>query len=206
MRLIVITKQNTNKKKAPLVYINRVKITELDGDGNYNFIPVIRDEKNSVVDRNELDEDGQKKYDKAAEKQIKRDRNNHMILTAESELIRIIKHLSERNESKKERDYIPDILSLKVSRSYSTYKEIMIKTGMIVTYNGIKYKRIIVSSSHSRTQKAMLVSENIWEKARDILLCGLSADTKYKYMSKWNSYFGLAATDSIPVSMRNLIK
>lgn len=205
MRLIVITKQNTNKKKAPLVYINRVKITELDGDGNYNFIPVIRDDKNSVVDRNELDEDGQKEYDKAAEKQIKRDRNNHMILTAESELIRIIKHLSERNESKKERDYIPDILSLKVSRSYSTYKEIMTKTGMIVTYNGIKYKRIIVSSSHSRTQKAMLVSEDIWEKARDILLCGLSADTKYKYMSKWNSYFGLAATDSIPVSMPNIV-
>lgn len=83
---------------------------------------------------------------------IKRDRNNHMILTAESELIRIIKHLSERNQIIKDRDYIPDILSLKVGRSYSTYRETMAKTGMIVTYNGIKYKRIIESSSHSRTQ------------------------------------------------------
>ena len=39
----------------------------------------------------------------------------------------------------------------------------------------------------------------------DILLCGLSSDTKYKYMSKWNSYLGLAVSDSIPVSMPNIV-
>lgn len=203
--MIAIKNKNTNKKKTPLVYINRVKMIELDGDGKYTFVPVIRDDKNKKIYRCQLDKEEQKKYDKAVENKIKRDRNNHMILTAESELIRIIKHLSERNQSIKDRDYIPDILSLKVGRSYSTYKEIMTKTGMIVTYNGIKYRRIIVSSSHSRTQKAMLVSVDVWDKAMDILLCGLSHHTEYKYMSKWNSYLGLAATDSIPVSMPNIV-
>lgn len=180
-------------------------MTELDGDGKYTFVPVIRDDKNKKIYRCQLDKEEQKKYDKGVENKIKHDRNNHMILTAESELIRIIKHLSERNQTIKDRDYIPDILSLKVGRSYSTYKEIMTKTGMIVTYNGIKYRRIIVSSSHSRTQKAMLVSVDVWDKAMDILLCGLSHHTEYKYMSKWNSYLGLAATDSIPVSMPNIV-
>ena len=203
--MIAIKNKDTNKKKAPLVYINRVKMTELDGDGEYMFIPVIRDDENKKIYRCKLDKEKQKKYDKAVENKVKRDRNNHMILTAESELIRIIKHLSERNQTIKDRDYIPDILSLKVGRSYSTYKEIMTKTGMIVTYNGSEYKRIIVSSSHSRTQKAMLVSVDVWDKAMDILLCGLSRNTKYNYMSKWNSYLGLAATDSIPVSMPNIV-
>ena len=81
----------------------------------------------------------------------------------------------------------------------------MKNTECIVTYNGRKYKRIIVSSSHSRTQKAMLVAENIWDKAMEILLCGISTDTEYRFMSKWNSYIGLAATDSIPVSMPNIV-
>ena len=39
----------------------------------------------------------------------------------------------------------------------------------------------------------------------DILLCGLDRDTEFKFMSKWNSYIGLAATDSIPVSMPNIV-
>ena len=136
-----------------------------------------------------------------------------MILTAESELIRIIRHLSKDNEVSKRktkrsrinRDYVENLLSLKVGRSYTKYKNQMKNTECIVAYNGRKYKRIIVSSSHSRTQKAMLVAENVWDKTMDILLCGISPDTEYKFMSKWNSYIGLAATDSIPVSMPNIV-
>lgn len=191
--------------KAPLVYINRIKMTELDDNGRYTFIPVVKDSNDKKVYRCKLDNAGKKKYDKTVENKIKRDRNKHMILTAESELIRIIKHLSEKNETVKGRDYIPDVLSLKVGRSYTAYKDKMIKSGMIVEYNGVKYKRIVVSSSHSRTQKAMLVSVDVWDRAMDILLCGLDRNTKYKYMSKWNSYIGLAATDSIPVSMPNIV-
>lgn len=204
--MIIIGKEiNKKPKTAPLVYINRVKMTELDDNGKYRFVPVVKDADNNKVYRCRLDEEGKKKYDKSVTNKINRDKRKHIILTAESELIRIIKHLSERNETLKGRDYIPDILSLKVGRSYTAYKDKMTETGMIVTYNGIEYRRIIVSSSHSRTQKAMLVSVDVWDKAMDILLCGLDRNTKYKYMSKWNSYIGLAATDSIPVSMPNIV-
>lgn len=51
----------------------------------------------------------------------------------------------------------------------------------------------------------MLVAENIWDKAMDILLCGIDPNIEYKFMSKWNSYIGLAATDSIPVSTPNIV-
>lgn len=208
-------KQNEDKKpkKAPLVYINRLKISELDKDNRYEFIPDMIDQNGNIINRNELSEDDKKKFDKAVNRKINHDKRKHMILTAESELIRIIRFLSKDNEVSKRktkrssinRDYVENLLSLKVGRSYTKYKDQMKSSGLTVTYNGRKYKRIIVSSSHSRTQKVMLVAENIWDKAMDIFLCGLDRDTEYKFMSKWNSYIGLAATDSIPVSMPNIV-
>lgn len=208
-------KQCDEKKprKAPLVYINRLKMAELDDDNDYKFIPDIVDHDGNIISRDDLNEDDKKKYDKAVNRKTNHDKRKHMILTAESELIRIIRFLSEESEvskkktkrSKINRDYVENVLSLKVGWSYTKYKEQMKKSGCIVTYNGKKYKRIIVSSSHSRTQKAMLVAENIWDKSMDILLCGINPDIEYKFMSKWNSYIGLAATDSIPVSMPNIV-
>jgi hypothetical protein len=205
--------EDKKPKKAPLVYINRLKMSELDENNVYEFIPDIIDKDGNIINRDDLSEEDKKKYDKAVTRKINHDKRKHMILTAESELIRIIRHLSEENEVSKRktkqsrisRDYIGNMLSLKVGRSYTKYKDQMEKFGGTITYNGKKYKRIIVSSSHSRTQKAMLVAKNIWDKAMDILLCGLDRDTEYKFMSKWNSYIGLAATDSIPVSMPNIV-
>ena len=55
------------------------------------------------------------------------------------------------------------------------------------------------------THSFEVISSMKWEKALDILLCGLDRNIKYKFMSKWNSYIGLAATDSIPVSMPNIV-
>lgn len=205
--------EDKKPKKAPLVYINRIKMAELDKDNGYEFMPDIIDKDGSIINRDNLSEDDKKKYDKAVTRKINHDERKHMILTAESELIRIIRFLSKEDEVSKRktkrsrinRDYVENILSLKVGRSYTKYREQMKNFGGIVTYNGKKYKRIIVSSSHSRTQKAMLVAENIWDKAMDILLCGINPDTEYKFMSKWNSYIGLAATDSIQVSMPNVV-
>lgn len=205
--------EDKKPKKTPLVYINRVKMAELDENNTYEFIPYIIDKDENIINRDDLSEEEQKKYDKAATRKINHDKRKHMILTAESELIRIIRFLSKENEVLKRktkqsginRDYVKNVLSLKVGRSYTKYRDQMKKFGGIITYNGRKYKRIIVSSSHSRTQKAMFVAENIWDKAMDILLCGLDRDTKYKFMSKWNSYIGLAATDSIPVTTPNIV-
>lgn len=215
-RWIIVGKTVKDDKKpkvAPLVYINRLEMKELDADNQYGFIPDIVDKDGNIINRDDLREDDKKKFDKAVQCKTKHDKRKHMILTAESELIRIIRFLSKEDEvskrktkkSRVNRDYVENVLSLKVGRAYTKYKDQMEKTGCIITYNGRKYKRIIVSSSHSRTQKAMLVAENIWDKAMDILLCGIDANTEYKFMSKWNSYIGLAATDSIPVSMPNIV-
>ena len=200
-------------KKVPLVYINRLEMKELDENGKYEFIPDIVDKDGMTINRDELSEDEKRKFDKAVKRKINHNKRKHMILTAESELIRIIRFLSKEDEvskrktkrSKINRDYVENMLSLKVGRLYTKYKDQMKETACVVIYNGKKYKRIIVSSSHSRTQKAMLVAENIWDKAMDILLCGINPDTEYKFMSKWNSYIGLAATDSIPVTMPNIV-
>lgn len=200
-------------QKAPLVYINRLEMKELDENNRYEFIPDIVDKDGKAINRDELSGDEKKKFDKAVTRKINHDKRKHMILTAESELIRIIRFLSKEDEvskrktkrSKINRDYIENMLSLKVGRSYTRYKEQMKEAECTVTYNGEKYKRIIVSSSHSRTQKAMFVAENIWDKAMDILLCGINPDAEYKFMSKWNSYIGLAATDSIPVTTPNIV-
>lgn len=214
--MIVIGKEKIQEcnepKKAPLVYINRLKMTELE-DGKYTYIPDMIDKDGKAINREELSENDKKEFDKVIKAKINRDKRNHMILTAESELIRIIKHLSKESEVTKrktkrsnvERDYVENMLSLKVGRSYTKYKEQMKETYCVVTYNGKRYTRIIVSSSHSRTQKAMLVYEEIWDKALEILLCGINPDTEYTFMSKWNSYIGLAATDSIPVTMPKIV-
>lgn len=186
---------------------------ELDESNAYEFVPAIIDKDGIVINRNDLSEDDKKKYDKSVTRKINYDKRKHMILTAESELIRIIQFLSKEDEvtkrktkgSRISRDYVENMLSLKVGRSYTKYRDKMKESECTITYNGKKYKRIIVSSSHSRTQKAMLVAENIWDKAMDILLCGINPDTEYKFMSKWNSYIGLAATDSIQVSMPNVV-
>lgn len=205
--------EDKKPKKAPLVYINRVEMKELDENNEYEFLPDIIDKDGNVINRDDLSEDDKKKYDKAVTRKTNHDKRKHMILTAESELIRIIRFLSKENEVAKRktkrsgvnRDYVENMLSLKVGRSYTKYRDKMKASKGIVTYNGKRYKRIIVSSSHSRTQKAMLVAENIWEKAMDILLCGIDPNIEYKFMSKWNSYIGLAATDSIPVSTPNIV-
>ncbi len=206
-------KEKREPRKAPLVYINRLKMSELNDDNKYSFVPDMIDENGNAINRDDLNEEDKEKFDKAVNRKINHDKRKHMILTAESELIRIIRFLSKEDEISKRktkrsninRDYVENILSLKVGRSYSKYKDQMKETGCIITYNGKRYKRIIVSSSHSRTQKAMFVAENIWDKAMDILLCGINPNTEYKFMSKWNSYIGLAATDSIPVSMPNIV-
>ena len=206
-------KKEKNPKKAPLVYINRLKMSELDEKNEYQYIPDMIDKDGKAVNRDELSENDKKKFDKAIKKKVNRDKRKHMILTAESELIRIVIHLSKQSEVTKrktkrsniQRDCVENMLSLKVGRSYTKYKDQMKNTDCVVTYNGKKFKRIIVSSSHSRTQKAMLVYEEIWDKALEILLCGLDPNTQYTFMSKWNSYIGLATTDSIPVTMPKIV-
>ena len=66
-----------------------------------------------------------------------------------------------------------------------------------------RFKRVIVGSGHNRGKKALFVREDLYDKVNKILLGGMDelAKTngypKYKKgYAKWNSYYGLASTDS----------
>ena len=76
-------------------------MSELDVDNKYEFIPDIVDKDGNIINRDDLSEDDKKKFDKSVERKTKHDRRKHMILTAESELIRIIRFLSKENEVSK---------------------------------------------------------------------------------------------------------
>ena len=76
-------KKKKNPKKAPLVYINRLKMSELDEKNEYQYIPDMIDKDGKAVNRDELSENAKKKFDKAIKKKANRDKRNHMILTDE---------------------------------------------------------------------------------------------------------------------------
>ena len=57
--------EDKKPKKTPLVYINRVKMAELDENNTYEFIPYIIDKDENIINRDDLSEEEQKKYDKA---------------------------------------------------------------------------------------------------------------------------------------------
>lgn len=145
------------------------------------------------------------------------------IMTDESELHRIIQHLHpEGVEVEGKYRYFNDIIVLKVGNSNKYIH--LIKQGKIErkledigtieirTFADkdknelIKteiFKHFIVNASHIRGQKAFFVNtENgIYDKADEIIRCGIPADTKVEYISKWTSYYGLQASNSTPVTM-----
>ena len=66
-----------------------------------------------------------------------------------------------------------------------------------------RFKRLIVGSGHNRGKKALFIREDLFEKINKILLGGMDelADINgypnyRKGYAKWNSYYGLASTDS----------
>lgn len=69
------------------------------------------------------------------------------------------------------------------------------------------FQRIIVGSGHNRSKKALFIRKNLFDKINKILL---GAIDEYKEINnyplykkgyaKWNSYYGLASTDSKVVS------
>ncbi|HBI61141.1 MAG TPA: hypothetical protein DDY31_08015, partial [Lachnospiraceae bacterium] len=109
-----VKEDDKEPKVAPLVYINRLEMKELDVDNKYEFIPDIVDKDGKAINKDGLSEEDKKKFDKAVERKTKHDRRKHMILTAESELIRIIRFLSKKDEvskrktkrSRVNRDYV----------------------------------------------------------------------------------------------------
>ena len=66
-----------------------------------------------------------------------------------------------------------------------------------------RFKRLIVGSGHNRGKKALFIREDLFEKINKILLGGMDELANIngypmykKGYAKWNSYYGLASTDS----------
>lgn len=139
------------------------------------------------------------------------DKNNlrkYSILMRESELMRIVKCLNQENEKplyksqyKSTYPFIKDLLIVDIDDNTDIYKT----TIGIITFNDVKYKRIIASSGNIRSNKITFIAENLYDRVNEILLCGLSSTLEHNCFAKFSSYYALCGTDSIPVTMPNII-
>lgn len=69
-----------------------------------------------------------------------------------------------------------------------------------------KYVSTFCGAGHSRTQKNLFVKKDIADKLNDILLCGIPQTLVYDRPSKWNAYYAMVTTDSMPVTyMPNIV-
>lgn len=195
-----VKNRNENNEVSSLCKVRRIKInyinTVLENDGLYYRL---------VVDMT------------PAAKKLSR------IMTDESELHRIIQHLHPDGvELEGKYRYFNDIIVLKVGNS-NKYMH-LVKQGNVerkledigvieirVFADSEKneliktetFKHFIVNASHIRGQKAFFVNtENgLYDKADEIIRCGIPKNTKVEYISKWTSYYGLQASNSTPVTM-----
>lgn len=133
-----------------------------------------------------------------------------IIRVRESEIIRIVEQLAKGKKMHGEYPFIDDLIWLKVGNSYNTYLQLANKPDKdkdkgIITFNGVRYKNLICSSSNVRSKKALFIKEELFDKVNKILLCGIPKDYPFDVFAKFNSYYGLPSTDSIPVSMPNIV-
>ena len=149
--------------------------------------------------------------------------NKSKIFVDDSELTRIIKHLNPGdNNLVGKYVYFKDLITIKVGKN-SKYKFLINdgngksieNTGEIEIHN-YKYDNkeekyildsveifthLISNASHIRGQKALFVKKELFPAVDEILRCGVDPETKTKYISKWTSYYGLQASNSVPVTM-----
>jgi len=136
-------------------------------------------------------------------------------LVKESEVTRIIRCLELDNNNKLDYGFvlIDDIISVEISTKI--YKEN--KTGIITVNKSTEdedgniqivssiYKRLLASTGSIRSNKIILIKEELFDKANDILLCGMHNDMEFEFFSKLSAYYALANTDSTPVTMPRIV-
>lgn len=189
-------------KQKRLVEIIRLRIGDLDERYNYD-VPYT-----SKEDLRKLKSEDETKY-KAALAGNKKYRKL-VIRVRESEIIRIAEQLTKEKKTHGDYPFIDDLIWLKVGNSYNTYLQLANKPDKdedkgIITFNGTRYKNLICSSSNVRGKKALFIKEELFDKVNKILLCGIPEDYPYEVFAKFNSYYGLPSTDSIPVSTPNIV-
>lgn len=149
--------------------------------------------------------------------------NQSKIFVDDSELTRIIKCLNPKDNCFDGKyEYIKDLISIKVGKS-GKYKLLIqdsnnnpienIGEMEIHNYKFDKdcekyvldsvevFTHLISNASHIRSQKALFVKKEIFPMVDEILRCGVDKSITTKYISKWTSYYGLQASNSVPVTM-----
>lgn len=140
-------------------------------------------------------------------------------LVKESEVTRIIRCLNLENNSKLDYNFVlvNDLISIDVSTK--TYKENDLgiiyvrklrklqknKYGVEEIVSIEKYKRLLASTGGIRSNKVTYIKEDLFDKANEILLCGMPSDMEFEFFSKFSAYYALAATDSTPVTFPNIL-
>lgn len=156
---------------------------------------------------------------------VKKDKESR-ITVAESELLRILKHLEGKDIEESELD---SIISLKVGKNVKKYDYLIRKNGVLkliqheckydnagkITHRQDKqvdkYKSMITGAGHSRNCKSYFIRTDIVRKLDEILRCGIPLIKKYnrkkhRYQyttyarpAKWNAYYAMCSTDSVPI-------
>lgn len=155
--------------------------------------------------------------------------NTEKIKVRSSEIVRIAISLNPNGCFKDGSKYlyIKDLVILKIGKSYNKYYQCLCedrkadKDGIGVftleiieidkdndrtVLETIRYKRLLCGSSFVRNAKEMYIREELHEKAMEVLLTGIKPNALFPMdkVAKYSTYLGLAATDSMPVSMPNI--
>lgn len=146
-----------------------------------------------------------------------RDSINSKIDVAESELMRILKHIENpvvKSVYGKVQYSLNTIISLKVGKNIKKYRKLMGRNGKLtivdVDADGhvidvATYVSQITGAGHSRSQKSFFIRTDVVSKVDEILRCGISQYKEYAKPSKWNAYYGMVATDSVAVTLPNIV-
>lgn len=138
----------------------------------------------------------------------KRDLINSKVKVAESELLRILKHLEGVEVSQGNEYELNSIISLKVGKNTKRYNKLTSRKGTLSILecdkNGhIKDVNTYISqftgAGHSRCQKSLFIRSDLCKKVDDICRCGIPRDIVYDKPSKWNAYYAMVTTDSFPL-------
>lgn len=157
---------------------------------------------------------------------IKKDKESK-VSVAESELLRILKHLEGKDIDETDVD---SIISLKIGKNVKKYDYLIERKGYIklakyecryekeynpekgivkpkknggITHREDKsvdtYKSMLTGAGHSRNCKSLFIRTDVVNKMNKILLCGIPENIIYDRPAKWNAYYAMCTTDSDPV-------
>lgn len=155
--------------------------------------------------------------------------NTAKIKIRSSEVVRIVNCFDPDNCGKDGSKYLymKGLVILKIGKAYNKYYQCLCETPKAKKKNigeftleiiqidenknqtileTIRYKRLLCGSSFVRNAKEMYVREELYDKVMEVLLTGIKPDARFSVdkVAKYSTYLGLAATDSVSVSMPNI--